>query len=107
MTGVQTCALPILHPGAVEVILRAKSPDKTVLITDCMMAGGMKDGDYKLGEFDVKVEKGTARLWLMLDHAFDSKSSYLKYETIFDLSDYIDLNLYDIKSVHPFVDKNN
>jgi len=26
------------------------------------MAGGMKDGDYKLGEFDVKVEKGTARL---------------------------------------------
>jgi len=51
-----------VHPGAVEVILRAKSPDKTVLITDCMMAGGMKDGDYKLGEFDVKVEKGTARL---------------------------------------------
>ena len=49
-------------PGAVDVILRAKSPDKTVLITDCMMAGGMKDGDYKLGEFDVKVEKGTARL---------------------------------------------
>ncbi len=51
-----------VHPGAVDVILRAKSPDKTVLITDCMMAGGMKDGDYKLGEFDVKVEKGTARL---------------------------------------------
>ena len=51
-----------MHPGAVEVILRAKSPDKTILITDCMMAGGMEDGDYKLGEFDVKVSNGTARL---------------------------------------------
>lgn len=51
-----------VHPGAVEVILRAKSPDKTMLITDCMMAGGMEDGDYKLGEFDVKVSNGTARL---------------------------------------------
>ena len=51
-----------VHPGAVDVILRAKSPDKTVLITDCMMAGGMEDGNYKLGEFDVKVENGTARL---------------------------------------------
>src|SRR5699024_9404420 len=27
-----------------------------------MMAGGMPDGDYKLGDFDVKVAKGTARL---------------------------------------------
>ena len=26
------------------------------------MAGGMEDGDYKLGEFDVKVSNGTARL---------------------------------------------
>lgn len=51
-----------VHPGAVEVILRAKSPDKTVLITDCMMAGGMPDGKYKLGYFDVNVENGTARL---------------------------------------------
>lgn len=67
---------------------------------------------HYLSRFMCELQQDVAGLYkeitrLMLDHAFDSKSSYLKYETIFDLSDYIDLNLYDIKSVHPFVDKNN
>lgn len=51
-----------VHPAAVKVILNAKSTDKTVLVTDCMMAGGMPEGKYKLGEFDVDVKDGTARL---------------------------------------------
>ncbi len=51
-----------VHPAAVKVIMRAKTKKQTVLITDCMMAGGKKDGMYKLGNFDVKVENGTARL---------------------------------------------
>lgn len=51
-----------VHPAAVNVILKSKSTDKTLLVTDCMMAGGMPQGDYKLGEFDVTVANGTVRL---------------------------------------------
>lgn len=51
-----------LHEGAAKVVLKAKTTDKTVLITDCMRAGGMKDGNYTLGDFDVIVKDGTARL---------------------------------------------
>lgn len=51
-----------VHPQAAHLVIKAKSYQKTVLITDCMMAGGMPNGAYKLGYFDVKVENGTARL---------------------------------------------
>ncbi len=51
-----------VHPAAVKVVMRAKGKRRTMLITDCMMAGGKEDGMYKLGNFDVKVENGTARL---------------------------------------------
>jgi len=51
-----------VHPAAVKVLVKAKTPDKTALITDCMRAGSMPDGDYMLGELPVIVEKGAARL---------------------------------------------
>lgn len=51
-----------LHPAAVDVVIRAKSTDKTLLITDCMMAGGMPEGNYKLGEFDVVLKNGAATI---------------------------------------------
>ncbi len=51
-----------VHPAAIKVVLNAKNYDHTALITDCMMAGGLSEGDYVLGEFDVKVAEGTARL---------------------------------------------
>lgn len=51
-----------VNPHAANVLMNAKGRDKIALITDCMSAGGMEDGDYKLGEFDVIVENGTARL---------------------------------------------
>ena len=51
-----------VHPAAARVVIKAKDYDHVVLITDCMMAGGLEEGMYKLGEFDVKVEGGTARL---------------------------------------------
>lgn len=50
------------HPQAARLVMKTKGYQKTILITDCMMAGGMADGAYKLGYFDVKVEGGTARL---------------------------------------------
>lgn len=51
-----------VHPAAVNVLLKSKSPDKVVLITDCMRAGGMPEGESTLGEFPVLVKDGAARL---------------------------------------------
>lgn len=51
-----------VHPAAMRTVVRAKGFSHTALITDCMMAGGLPEGQYKLGEFDVTVKDGTARL---------------------------------------------
>ncbi|MBF0911221.1 MAG: N-acetylglucosamine-6-phosphate deacetylase [Atopobiaceae bacterium] len=51
-----------LNPIAVRALVEAKGTDHTVLITDCMRAGGMPDGNYNLGDFPVVVSDGTARL---------------------------------------------
>jgi N-acetylglucosamine-6-phosphate deacetylase len=51
-----------VNPVSADVVMRCKGHDHVCLVTDCMRAGGMPDGDYTLGEFPVVVEKGTARL---------------------------------------------
>ena len=51
-----------VHPMALNIVLGQKGADKTILITDCMRAGGLPDGDYKLGELPVMVRNGEARL---------------------------------------------
>ncbi|WP_265458444.1 N-acetylglucosamine-6-phosphate deacetylase [Enterococcus sp. HY326] len=51
-----------VHPAAAKALIRSKSPDKVALITDCMRAGGMPEGEYILGEFPVIVKDGAARL---------------------------------------------
>ena len=51
-----------VHPAAARVVTRARGPQETVLITDCMRAGGMGEGQSRLGEFEVVVKDGTARL---------------------------------------------
>ena len=51
-----------VNPNAANILMNAKGRDKVALITDCMSAGGMADGDYMLGDFSVRVEGGTARL---------------------------------------------
>lgn len=51
-----------VHPVAIKVITSAKPHDKVVLVTDCMRAGGQGEGDSRLGEFEVIVKDGAARL---------------------------------------------
>lgn len=51
-----------VHPNAADILMKEVGHDHVALITDCMMAGGMPDGDYVLGEFPVTVKDGTARL---------------------------------------------
>jgi N-acetylglucosamine-6-phosphate deacetylase len=47
-----------VHPAAVKVFWRSKGPERAMLITDAMSAAGMPDGNYKLGELDVRVKDG-------------------------------------------------
>lgn len=51
-----------VSPKACDILMSQKGHDHVALITDCMRAGGMPDGDYMLGEFPVIVAEGTARL---------------------------------------------
>lgn len=51
-----------VHPDAAQVLMEKAGHEHVALITDCMMAGGMPDGNYMLGEFPVVVENGTARM---------------------------------------------
>lgn len=46
---------------AANILFRCKGAGKLILITDCMMAGGLDDGDYTLGEMKVRVSGKTAR----------------------------------------------
>lgn len=55
------CDLVHVCPEAVKILLKCKGADKIILITDCMMAGGLEDGKYNLGELPVKVENHIAR----------------------------------------------
>lgn len=73
-----------VHQGAIKLVVKTKTPHKTMLITDCMRAGGMPDGDYTLGDFDVVVKEGTARL-----HSGSLAGSVLKlYESVKNLVDW-------------------
>ncbi|MFD3445946.1 N-acetylglucosamine-6-phosphate deacetylase [Microbacteriaceae bacterium 4G12] len=51
-----------VHPVAANILMNARGREKIVMVTDCMMAGGMPDGSYQLGEFPVKVKDEMARL---------------------------------------------
>lgn len=56
------CDLIHTDPISVSILLKCKGADKVILVTDCMMAGGMPDGEYVLGELPVTVLDGECRL---------------------------------------------
>ncbi|NAZ82767.1 N-acetylglucosamine-6-phosphate deacetylase [Kineococcus sp. R8] len=51
-----------LHPLTVAHAARSAGPGRTVLVTDAMAAAGAADGTYRLGDLEVEVVDGTARL---------------------------------------------
>jgi N-acetylglucosamine-6-phosphate deacetylase len=51
-----------VHPAAANILMNARGRDQTLLVTDCMMAGGMPEGNYQLGEFPVEVKDGATRI---------------------------------------------
>lgn len=50
-----------LHPAILQLIHRLKGSEKMGLISDCIVAGGLSDGKYRLGMLDVQVHDGVAR----------------------------------------------
>ncbi|QKS48925.1 N-acetylglucosamine-6-phosphate deacetylase (plasmid) [Paenibacillus cellulosilyticus] len=51
-----------VHAAGIELLRRAKGPERVILVTDAMAAAGMPDGDYHLGELPVTMTCGVARL---------------------------------------------
>ncbi len=51
-----------VHPEVMKLIIRCKGTDKVCLISDCMRAGGLADGEYQLGEMKVIVSNSIPRL---------------------------------------------
>ena len=50
-----------VHPAAARTLIAA-APGRVALITDAMAAAGFSDGDYALGELEVEVREGIARV---------------------------------------------
>ena len=50
-----------VHPGAMEMLLRAKGLERTVLVTDANPLAGLADGSFDLAGERIYVEDGVAR----------------------------------------------
>jgi N-acetylglucosamine-6-phosphate deacetylase len=51
-----------VHPALYAMVSRTAGPGRVALVTDAMVAAGMPDGDYRLGDLDVTVAAGLAVL---------------------------------------------
>jgi len=51
-----------VHPVALNILMNVRGREEVVMVSDCMMAGGMTEGTYQLGEFPEKEKGGMARL---------------------------------------------
>ena len=50
------------HYAAREIVIRCKGTDRVALISDAIMAAGLADGEYMLGEQKIIVKNGISRL---------------------------------------------
>lgn len=51
-----------VHPAIFKLLLRAKGTDKIILVTDCVRAGGLAEGEYTLGGQKIIVKDGISKL---------------------------------------------
>ncbi|HET9876688.1 MAG TPA: N-acetylglucosamine-6-phosphate deacetylase [Mycobacterium sp.] len=51
-----------VHPALIRHVIDVAGPDRVALITDAMCAAGCGDGSFRLGDLDVDVVSGVARL---------------------------------------------
>lgn len=80
-----------VNPGLYKLVAKAKG-DKLCLITDCMRAGGMEDGDYTLGGQHV-IKTG---IQCLLEDGTIAGSVLKLNEAVRNLRDYTDLSLAEV-----------
>ena len=80
-----------VNPGLYKLVTKAKG-DKLCLITDCMRAGGMEDGDYTLGGQHV-IKKG---IQCLLEDGTIAGSVLKLNEAVRNLKNNTDLSLSDV-----------
>jgi N-acetylglucosamine-6-phosphate deacetylase len=51
-----------VHPGAMALLMAAKGPQGTILVTDGIAAAGLGDGTYSLADESIQVRGGVASL---------------------------------------------
>lgn len=51
-----------VHPAVIELIWKTAGPQRLTLVTDTIAALGMPEGSYQIGDQQVFVQQGTARL---------------------------------------------
>lgn len=51
-----------VHPAAIDLLLRAKGPERTALVSDAAPLAGLSPGEYSWLGRQVTIEEGTARL---------------------------------------------
>ena len=51
-----------VHPPAMRLLVTAKGPERTILVTDAMRATGLEEGEYTIDSRTVTVEQGAVRL---------------------------------------------
>lgn len=79
-----------VHPAALELLIKIKGIEKVILISDCMRAGGLNDGEYMLGELEVKVENSIART---SEGSLAGSTLELK-DAVMNIKDAADIDLY-------------
>ena len=80
-----------VNPGLYKLVAKAKG-DKLCLITDCMRAGGMEDGDYTLGGQHV-IKTG---IQCLLEDGTIAGSVLKLNEAVKNLKDYTELSLPEV-----------
>lgn len=56
------CDLIHLHPASIEIVFKSKGPFRTILVSDSISATGLQDGVYELGQMEVEVKQGIAKI---------------------------------------------
>lgn len=88
-----------VHPAAIKILLKCKGKDKICLITDCMRAGGLKDGEYALGELKVVLKNSVARI----ENGSLAGSTLNLIDAIKNMVEKADLDLLDVVNMSTLV----
>lgn len=83
-----------LHPAIYKLLVKTKGIDKIILVTDCVQATGLPDGDYTLGGQKIKV-KGKQSL---LENGTIAGSVLRLNEAVYNFEKEVALTLEDVIS---------